>query len=236
VEALKEGKFITFEGGEGAGKTTQIKILGERLTAEGYKVMMTREPGGTPISDKIRAVLLDSAHANMCKQTEFLLYTAARAQHVQEVIIPALKEGYIVICDRFVDSTVVYQYYVRKAVTMAMIEEMNSYLACDQEQLLQPHYGVERFKTPDLTFLLDINAEAGLGRSLRQHAVVEAAGGADEKRFEMEGLQFHERVNHFYREIGHDVLNQRRIKILDASLPLETLAERIHYEITELLA
>ena len=110
---MREGYFISFEGGDGSGKSTQIQILREFLEERGYDVILTREPGGTPISEKIRSIILDKANSEMDDMTEALLYAAARAQLVSQIIRPALEEGKVVICDRFVDSSMDYQAYAR---------------------------------------------------------------------------------------------------------------------------
>ena len=110
---MREGYFISFEGGDGSGKSTQIQILREFREERGYDVILTREPGGTPISEKIRSIILDKANSEMDDMTEALLYAAARAQLVSQIIRPALEEGKVVICDRFVDSSMAYQAYAR---------------------------------------------------------------------------------------------------------------------------
>jgi dTMP kinase len=178
------GCFITFEGPEGCGKTTQIKLLADSLAEKGSRVLLTREPGGCPISDKIREVLLDAANSGMVPLTELFLYAAARAQHVSEIITPALEAGNIVICDRFTDATVAYQGHGRQ-LDLALIGQLNR-LAIGQ---LRPH----------LTILLDCPVEIGLGRAL---ARIEATKGAKEERFEQESIQFHQRVRAGYLQLA----------------------------------
>ena len=178
------GCFITFEGPEGCGKTTQIKLLADSLAEKGSRVLLTREPGGCPISDKIREVLLDAANSGMVPLTELFLYAAARAQHVSEIITPALEAGNIVICDRFTDATVAYQGHGRQ-LDLALIGQLNR-LAIGQ---LRPH----------LTILLDCAVEIGLGRAL---ARIEATKGAKEERFEQESIQFHQRVRAGYLQLA----------------------------------
>ena len=215
------GIFITFEGGEGAGKTTQIKLLKERLEQEGHQVIVTREPGGTSISDQIRAVLLDSANAAMCIQAEFLLYMAARAQHIQELVVPAITKGYVVLCDRFVDSTIAYQHYARHAVDKQRIEELSTYIAGDSELFW-----------PDLTILLEVDVEVGLKRSLKRVQTLSAESGKDEMRFELESIEFHKRVNQGYRSISEE--HPDRVKVVDATtLQLEEIAQRIYSLVTD---
>jgi dTMP kinase len=178
------GCFITFEGPEGCGKTTQMKLLANCLAEKGSPVVLTREPGGCPIADKIREVLLDAANGGMVPLTELFLYAAARAQHVSEVITPALEAGKIVLCDRFTDATVAYQGHGRQ-LDLALIEQLNR-LATGQ---LRPH----------LTILLDCPVEVGLERAL---ARIEATTGAKEERFEQESIQFHHRVRTGYLQLA----------------------------------
>jgi dTMP kinase len=174
------GFFITFEGIEGCGKTTQLRLLKERLQASGEQVTATREPGGCPIADQMRAILLDAGNSAITPLSELLLYAAARAQHVQEIIVPALARGEIVLCDRFTDATVSYQGHGR-GLDLDTISQLNR-LATG---------GVE----PKLTLLIDCPVEIGLGRAL---ARIEAGSGAREERFELESRLFHERVRQGY--------------------------------------
>jgi dTMP kinase len=176
--------FITFEGIEGCGKTTQLRLLKERLTAAGEKVISTREPGGTPISDKMRAILLDAENSAITPLSELLLYAAARAQHVQEVIVPALERGEMVLCDRFTDATVAYQGHGR-GLDLATIDQLNK-LATG---------GLE----PELTVLIDCPVEIGLGRAL---ARIELTHGPREERFELESVRFHDRVREGYLSLA----------------------------------
>ena len=154
------GCFITFEGVEGCGKSTQIRKLAETLTKSGNNVTLTREPGGCDIADKIRAILLDSANAAMVPLAELLLYAAARAQHINEVILPALAKGDIVLCDRFIDATVAYQGHGR-GLDLEMINNLNSLAAANCR--------------PDITLLLDCPVATGLERA---RARIEALGAA----------------------------------------------------------
>lgn len=178
------GYFITFEGVEGCGKTTQIRRLHERLSAAGYRVILTREPGGCPIADKIRAILLDAENRGMQSLTELLLYAAARAQHVAEVIVPALESGAVVLCDRFTDATVAYQHNGR-GIERETIDALNT-LACQSIR-------------PDLTVLLDCDAASGLARAKSR---IEATSGPREERFELEKLSFHQRVRDGYLHLA----------------------------------
>lgn len=175
--------FITFEGIEGCGKTTQIKALHEQLTGRGLDVTATREPGGTAIGEAIRSVFMHCAHASMLPSTELLLVTAARAQHVAEVIAPALAAGKIVLCDRYVDATIAYQGHAGGLGT-------ESVMACH-----------ERFAAslmPDITFLIDCPVETGLERSRARNRA--AGRQIDDGRFEERDCGFHRKVREGYLE------------------------------------
>ena len=198
------GYFITFEGIEGCGKTTQIKLLAEQIEALGHRVVLTREPGGCPIADKIRTILLDADNQEMCPTTELLLYAAARAQHVSEVILPALKSGSIVLCDRFTDATIAYQSCGR-GIERNIIDELNA-LAC-------------RSLLPDLTILIDCEARTGLERARRR---IEMASGPREERFELEALEFHQRVRDGYLDLA--LKEPQRFLKIDGSSSIEHIS------------
>src|SRR6202163_3680637 len=151
--AMKRGLFITFEGPEGSGKSTQLRILGKRLRREHYPVLETAEPGGTPIGLQIRRVLLDAKNQELCPTAELLLMFAARAQNVDQAILPALANGQVVLCDRFTDSTLVYQGAAR-GLGAEVVYDVDR-IAC-------------RGLVPDLTLLIDIEVEAGLERAHRR--------------------------------------------------------------------
>jgi dTMP kinase len=191
------GFFITFEGIEGCGKTTQMRLLKERLLAAGERVTSTREPGGCPIADKMRAILLDAENSAITPLAELLLYAAARAQHVREVIVPALERGETVLCDRFTDATVAYQGDGR-GLDLATIDQLNR-LATG---------GVQ----PKLTVLIDCPVQVGLSRAL---ARIESTHGAREERFELESVRFHERVRAGYLRLAHDF--PERFAVVDGS-------------------
>jgi len=176
----KRGKFITFEGPEGGGKTTQAKRLLARLTAEGHEVVYTREPGGTPTGEAIREILqYDKAGEPLCDQAEVFLFAASRAQLVRTVIIPALERGAHVICDRFADSTTVYQGYGR---------------GFDIEQMIMINNFAINGAVPDMTILLDIEVASGFDRiASRQRELFQKSD-----RIEREARAFHERVRHGY--------------------------------------
>jgi dTMP kinase len=206
--------FITFEGIEGCGKTTQIRLLAESLQARGLRVLATREPGGCPIADAIRGILLDSANSGMAPKTELLLYAAARAQHVYEVISPALREGKAVLCDRFTDATLAYQGYGR-SLDRELIDRLNRLAAGDV--------------VPDLTLLLDFPPEEGLRRArLRNESLPEI----NEDRFEQESLDFHRRVRAGYLDAA---AREERFRIIDARGTVAEVAARIDLIVADFL-
>jgi dTMP kinase len=206
--------FITFEGIEGCGKTTQIRLLAESLQARGLRVLATREPGGCPIADAIRGILLDSANSGMAPKTELLLYAAARAQHVYEVISPALREGKAVLCDRFTDATLAYQGYGR-SLDRELIDRLNRLAAGDV--------------VPDLTLLLDFPPEEGLRRArLRNESLPEI----NEDRFEQESLDFHRRVRAGYLDAA---AREERFRIIDARGTVAEVAARIETIVADFL-
>lgn len=195
------GRFVTFEGGEGAGKTTQLPALAEGLRRLGQEVVTTREPGGTPGADAIRALLVQGAVERWSVRSELLLMTAARVDHVERVVEPALARGAIVLCDRYVDSTRVYQ-GVAGGLGLETVDRL-------QFELL----GLRR---PDLTLLLDLPAEEGLRRR-------RAAGDAG--RFEAKGEAFHAAVRDGFRQLAR--LEPERIHAVDAARPAERVAAEI---------
>jgi len=203
------GLFVTFEGIDGCGKTTQVTALKASLEAKGTKVIVIREPGATFIGEKIRSILLDNANCGMSSETEVLLYEAARAQIVSEVIRPALLEGKVVICDRFYDSSVAYQGYAR-GLPLESIDSLNQFATGGLE--------------PDLTFLLDLPAQAAWERmNIRE-------GSHD--RLEIEGLGFMEKVRAGYLELAG---KHARIIRLDAMSPATVLAEYIDRKFWEVV-
>ena len=197
------GYFITFEGVEGCGKTTQIKLLSEFLSERGILTLLTREPGGCPIADKIRAILLDAENRALSPLAELMLYAAARAQHVTEVIAPALNAGKIVLCDRFCDATVAYQSFGR-GIDRGVINTLN----------LQACQGV----SPDLTVLVDCDPRVGLERARRR---IEATSGPREERFELEALAFHHKVRAGYQQLAAD--EPDRFLIIDGTDSIEKI-------------
>ena len=200
---MKCNLFITFEGPEGAGKTTVIQKIAERLEQENIAVLATREPGGIEIAEKIRAVILNPAHTAMDERTEALLYAAARSQHYFEKVRPALEDGKLVICDRFIDSSLAYQGYARG-------------IGVD-EVLAINEFAIGK-KLPDLTILFDLSPEVGLAR-------IHAHGDREVNRLDVESLAFHEKV----RE-GYLLLVKRypaRIKVVNADQNVEQVVEDV---------
>lgn len=195
---MKQGYFITFEGAEGSGKSTQIRNAVVFLKKKGRTVVMLREPGGTRISEAIREILLDKRLKEMAPVTELLLYLAARAQIVREKILPALKQGKVVISDRFEDSTRAYQGFGRR-LSLEAIEQTSRL--------------VRGTLKPDLTFVLDIDVAQGLKR------------GGRHDRIERESLQFHEQVRRGFLTIAKK--EPRRVMVLDAAEPVEWVSRKI---------
>lgn len=194
------GTFITLEGVDGSGKSTQASLLVERLREQRREVVALREPGGTPISEKIRALLLDPENAEMADECELLLYEASRAQLVREVIEPALLRGAIVVCDRFYDSTHAYQHGGR-GLSDALVIRANELGCCGL--------------SPDVTLVLDIDPAAALARATAQ--------GAD--RLEAEGLAFQQRVRKDYLALAK--ADPTRVRVIDAAGDSELVAGRI---------
>ena len=215
------GCFITFEGIEGCGKTTQIRLLAETLQRAGRQVTLTREPGGCPIADKIRAILLDAGNSSMTPLAELLLYAAARAQHISEVIVPALARGSIVLCDRFTDATVAYQGFGRD-LDRAVINQLNLLAA-----------GSCR---PDITFLLDCPVETGLGRAIARIEATCASGSGKplEERFERESRDFHDRVRAGYLSLA--AAEPGRFVLIDGSCGINQTAETIYRAVADRIA
>lgn len=188
--------FVTFEGPEGSGKTSQIRLLARFMREQGVAVVETREPGGTPIGDQIRACLHDVNNSDMAAETEILLYSASRAQLVRQVIRPALARGELVLCDRFADSTLAYQGYGR-SLPLAQLRRITAFAT----GALQP----------DLTFLLDIDVERGLSRR--------RSNDEEMNRLDLETVAFHQRVRQGYHELV--AAEPARWLVVDADRPVE---------------
>lgn len=198
------GYFITFEGSEGAGKTTQISRLAESLEKEGYPVLVTREPGGTAIGEEIRHILKHTGSSrNFFPETELLLFAAARAQLVREVLVPAMEKGTVILCDRFLDSTTVYQGVARR-IASDPVSQINTFAVGDL--------------VPDLTFIIDIPAEVGLQRI--RHRVSEFPD-----RMEQENIDFYQRVREGYLILAKAV--PERFHILDGTQSIDQVAAEI---------
>lgn len=190
---LTKGLFISFEGGEGAGKSSVISSLTNELIEQGHKVIVTREPGGIPIAEKIREVILDIESTAMDARTEALLYAAARRQHLVEKVIPALEEGYIVVCDRFIDSSLAYQ-GVARGLGIDEIWSINQFAI---QQLM-----------PQLTIYMDVTPSVGLAR-------IAAAKGREINRLDLESNSFHDKVRSGYLTLCERY--SERIKKVDAN-------------------
>ena len=201
------GFFITLEGIEGCGKSTQSRHLVEYLRGACYAVTHTREPGGTAIGRRIRSVLLDPESAGITPLSELLLYSADRAQHLTEVVEPALKAGGVVVCDRFSDATIAYQGHGR-GLDIELISSLNGIAT--------------RGLKPGLTLVLDLPVEVGLVRAIGRN---DKDGNYDEARFELEALEFHEKVRQGYLEIAEK--EPARVKIVDASRTEDEIHEEI---------
>jgi dTMP kinase len=208
---MKKGKFITIEGPEGAGKTTIIDMLASNLAKEGYQVLQTREPGGIEIAEQIRSVILDKNNTKMDPRTEALLYAAARRQHLAEKVKPAMDKGYIILCDRFIDSSLAYQGYAR-GLGIDEVYSINS-------------FAIEGMM-PELTLYFDIEPEAGLDR-INQHK------GREVNRLDLEKLDFHHKVREGYLKLME--LYPERIFKIDASGTLEEVYQQAESKLKEII-
>ncbi|OAI09695.1 dTMP kinase [Methylomonas methanica] len=205
---MTHGRFITLEGGEGVGKSTNLQFIKQLLEERGIPFVLTREPGGTGIAEKIRGILLERQAESLTEQAELLLVFAARAQHIQQVILPALQQGQWVVCDRFTDATYAYQGGGRNMnlQTIAWLEN-----------------AVQGELRPDLTFVFDAPIEIGMQRAKHR-------GELD--RFETEQLAFFERVRQAY--LQRAATDLQRYKIIDASLPLHEVQQQLRSELVGL--
>jgi dTMP kinase len=206
---MRKGLFITFEGTDGSGKTTQIKLVEEYFRDNGYDVVLSREPGGTKVSELIRDLVLDPVNTEIVPLTEMILYAASRAQHVAQVIKPAVDAGKIVICDRFVDSSYAYQGCGR-GVDLKTVADVNR-VAIDG-------------MIPDITFFLDIDPEVALKRRIN-------STGAD--RIEQEKIDFHTRVYEGYKKMA--LLFPDRIKAINANKSVKEISLQINEYLKELI-
>ncbi|MBU1132364.1 dTMP kinase [Patescibacteria group bacterium] len=206
-----QGRFIVFEGGEGTGKTTQLKLLEQKLREKGFLVFVTREPGGngSEIAEKIRTIIKDPDHKNMAPETELFLFLAARAQHVQKHIRPHLELSYIVICDRFFGSTLAYQHFGRGLFNLEEVKRINDFATGGLQ--------------PDLTILLDIDPEIGLARKKDQQV---------QCRLDNEKLEFHEKVRKGYLNLSE---TNKDWQIISAENEIDSIHENIWSHVSRLL-
>ena len=204
--------FITFEGIEGCGKTTQIRMAGDDLRQRRIPALVTEEPGGAPLGKHIRKLLLNQGDCRIDAKAELLLFAAARAQHVQETILPALAEGRVVLCDRFSDATLVYQGFGR-GLSLDFIRVLNDFSTAALK--------------PDLTLLFDLPVETGLGRAIDRIARID--GAPREDRFEQEARTFHEKIREGYLSLA--AAEPGRFRVIDASGDVRT----IHREVRALI-
>ncbi|MCR5593277.1 MAG: dTMP kinase [Saccharofermentans sp.] len=208
---MSKGLFITFEGIDGCGKSTQLELLKEDFRKEGLDFIEVREPGGTAVGEKIRNILLDRQNDSMTRMAELLLFEAARAQITEEVIIPALMSGKHVICDRFYDSTSAYQGYANK-----MGRDLTDFLN------VKATSGV----SPDLTFLLDIDPKTACDRRTGR--------GGEEDRIELMGLSYQEKVREGYIELSRE--EDKRIRVIDATMTREKIYSEIRKQVWDLMS
>ncbi len=206
---IKKGVFISLEGSEGVGKTSSLRFIEQQIKASGYSVVTTREPGGTQLAEEIRHLLLAERQEPVASKTELLLMFAARYQHVNQVIKPALEQGQWVVCDRFVDASYAYQGGGR-GISFEQIEQLERWCLGD-------------FK-PDLTLLLDMSVEAGIERTKRR-------GKAD--RFEIEKMSFYQSIRRAY--LNRAEKDPARIKIIDAAPAIEKVQASIHSQLSDFI-
>lgn len=208
---MSKSFFITFEGGEGAGKTTVLAEIEAALKEKGYSVVRTREPGGIRIAEQIRTVILDIEHTEMDSRTEALLYAAARRQHLVEKVIPALNEGKIVLCDRFIDSSLAYQGYAR-GIGFDNVKAINE-------------FAIEGY-LPDLTLFFDVDPEIGMTR-------IKNDDDREINRLDQETMQFHEYVREGYKKVMETYPN--RIKKINANQSISNVFKDAMAEIDKIL-
>lgn len=205
-----KGKFIVFEGIDGSGKTTQLNLLGEELTGRGCPVLLTREPGGTRVGESIREILLNPQYGELVPVAEALLYAAARAQHVAQVILPALREGKVVLCDRFIDSSLAYQGFGR-GMELCLLEQINEAAVVGL--------------VPDLVVVLDFSCDTGLDRLSRS--------GRRADRIEREAREFHRKVRSGYLALADRA--PHRYRVIDAHRPVRQVHREILRAVEEIL-
>ena len=202
-----KGLFISFEGGEGSGKSSAINVVKEKLEPDGYKVVVTREPGGISVSEQIRDVIL-AVDNKMSKETEALLYAASRTEHLYRKVIPLVNDGYIVISDRYIDSSLAYQGYAR-GIGIEKVLEINMFA---KEYL------------PKVTYFFDVRPEVGLARIVGRDKI---------DRLDLEGFDFHQKVYDGYKEVCK--LYPERIKVINGERPIELIIEDVYNDIKKYL-
>jgi dTMP kinase len=202
-----KGLFISFEGGEGSGKSSAINVVKEKLEADGYKVVVTREPGGISVSEQIRDVIL-AVDNKMSKETEALLYAASRTEHLYAKVIPLVNDGYIVISDRYIDSSLAYQGYAR-GIGIEKVLEINMFA---KEYL------------PKVTYFFDVRPEVGLARIVGRDKI---------DRLDLEAFDFHQKVYDGYKEVCK--LYPNRIKVINGERPIELIIEDVYNDIKKYL-
>lgn len=209
-------KFITFEGIEGSGKSTQIKLVAEYLSRENIPLIVTQEPSGTDIGRKIGSILFNREHNNMCAETEMFLFCAARAQHVREIIIPALKQNKVVLCDRFSDATYAYQ-GAGRGLDDKFIKLINDYSSMHLR--------------PDLTLLFDLPVEIGLHRANKRNDNIKESSAID--RFEKENMDFHKRIRESYLSLLKN--EPGRFRLIDANRDIDTIQKEVRGHISNFI-
>lgn len=209
--------FITFEGIEGCGKSTQIKLLNDALKLRGHETLLTREPGGTSISEEIRKILLNEENKKMTSTCELFLYSASRSQHLSEIIEPAIKAKKIVLCDRFADATMAYQGYAR-GFPLEQIKKINKVTVGSRK--------------PDVTFLLDCDPKIGLKRA-SERTLSLTDNSTNQDRFENEPFEFHQKVREGYLKIAKE--EPDRVVVVDAAKDVETMHQEILKHVLKLL-
>lgn len=205
---MKKGFFFTFEGIDGCGKSTQLSKVAQVLTSRGLPVVVTREPGGTVIAEKIREILISPEHSEMVDESEILLYCAARAQHVREKIIPAIEQGKIVLCDRFQEATFAYQGFGR-SISMETLNTLNTYATGGLN--------------PDRTFIFDLSVESSFDRMIKMNKMKD--------RLEQNGKEFFERIRRGYLLLAES--SPQRIVLLDGEQTIDAISDDVLFYINE---
>ena len=209
-------KLITFEGIEGSGKSTQIRLVAEYLTEKKIPFVVTQEPTGTDIGRQIGSILFNRQHSHLCAETEMFLFCAARAQHVREVIGPALEQDKVVLCDRFSDATYAYQGFGR-GLNQEFIRLVNDYSAMHIK--------------PDMTLLFDLPVDAGLQRATARNNKLKEPAATD--RFEREKIEFHQRIREGYLDIMKN--DPGRFRLIDATLNIDTIQTEVRRHIVDFI-